>query len=217
MSTSEPTGQSQLDPRLEPLLARSAILHDHLCPRQVLGVRMGLLAADLLGLEVPQSDKRLLTIVETDGCFVDGVSAATGCWIGRRTLRCVDFGKVAATFIDTLTGDAVRIHPAPEARQLAGQYAPEAESRWHAYLLGYQVMPAAELLTVESVRLAVPVAEIISRPDLRAICTTCGEEIFNGREVRQDGMVRCQACAGQEYLLREQTSIAANGARRHER
>jgi formylmethanofuran dehydrogenase subunit E len=45
----------------------------------------------------------LLTILETDGCAADGVSAATGCWVGRRTLRVEDFGKVAATFVDTQT------------------------------------------------------------------------------------------------------------------
>src|SRR3712207_7090667 len=48
------------------------------------------------------------SFVETDGCFADGVSVATGCWLGRRTLRLVDHGKVAATFMDTLTERAVR-------------------------------------------------------------------------------------------------------------
>jgi formylmethanofuran dehydrogenase subunit E len=67
---------------LAALLQQSAALHRHLCPRQVLGVRMGLYAAELLGLALPQSDKRLFTIVETDGCFADGVSVATGCTLG---------------------------------------------------------------------------------------------------------------------------------------
>ncbi len=83
---------------LDELLAASAALHRHLCPRQVLGVQMGRLAAELLQLELPQSDKRLLTIVETDGCFSTGVSVATNCWVGRRTLRVEDYGKVACNF-----------------------------------------------------------------------------------------------------------------------
>ncbi len=65
---------------------------------------MGLLAGRWLGLDVPRDDKRLLTFVETDGCAADGVSSATGCRVGGRTLRVIDFGKVAATFVDTLTG-----------------------------------------------------------------------------------------------------------------
>jgi formylmethanofuran dehydrogenase subunit E len=55
---------------------------------------------------------------------VDGIIAATGCHVGSRTLRILDFGKGAATFIDTYTGDASRIAPNREARALAFDYAP---------------------------------------------------------------------------------------------
>ncbi|MBI3177949.1 MAG: formylmethanofuran dehydrogenase, partial [Chloroflexi bacterium] len=72
---------------LTELLEVSAALHRHLCPRQVLGVRMGMLAGEVLGLDLPQGDKRLFTIVETDGCASDGIATATNCWVGRRTLR----------------------------------------------------------------------------------------------------------------------------------
>jgi formylmethanofuran dehydrogenase subunit E len=64
---------------LEKLLEKSSEGHIHLCPRQVLGARMGLYAGELLGLDLPQDDKRLMVIVETDGCMLDGVGAATGC------------------------------------------------------------------------------------------------------------------------------------------
>src|SRR5439155_26987565 len=90
--------------RLDECLAATAALRHHLCPRQVIGARMGLLAGELLGLELPQADKRLLVIVETDGCAADGVAVACNCWVGRRTLRVEDYGKVAATFVDTHTG-----------------------------------------------------------------------------------------------------------------
>src|SRR5437879_9363273 len=48
------------------------------CPRQVLGIQMGLLPANPLGLDLPPDAKHALAIVETDGCFADGVSVATG-------------------------------------------------------------------------------------------------------------------------------------------
>ncbi|MEW5956125.1 MAG: FmdE family protein [Chloroflexota bacterium] len=73
------------------LLQQSAALHHHLCPRQVLGVRIGLAGANALGLDAPRSDKRLLVLMETDGCGANGVSAATGCWVGRRTMRIFDY------------------------------------------------------------------------------------------------------------------------------
>lgn len=185
--------------QLTELLRESAARHCHLCPRQVLGARMGLRAARLLDLALPQTNKRLLTLVETDGCFADGVSVATGCWVGRRTLRVVDFGKVAATFVDTHTGQAVRLAARRSARGLAADYAPEARGRWEAQLLGYQCMPDALLLDECAVALTTPLAQILSRPGQLAVCQVCGEEIINEREVARAGQVLCRTCAGESY------------------
>lgn len=190
---------------VEELLARSAALHHHLCPRQVLGVRMGLAAGRWLDLELPQQDKRLLTIVETDGCAADGLAVATGCWVGRRTLRVLDFGKIAATLVDTETGRAVRVIPSLQARYQAKAYAPEAGSRWETYLLGYQRMPDDRLLVLQVVELAVSLAEILSREGHRVNCRQCGEEIINEREIIREGVVLCRACAGGRYYHPVQT------------
>jgi len=183
------------------LLEQSAALHRHLCPRQVLGVRMGMLAGKLLGLELPQPKKRLLSIVETDGCFADGVSVATNCWVGRRTLRVVDFGKTAVTFVDTQTETAVRLFPLPTVRELAPDFAPEARNRWESYLLGYQRMPDDLLFGSQSVVLTQSIQAIVSRAGVRVNCEVCGEEILNEREVVREGAVLCQSCAGNGYYL----------------
>jgi len=187
------------DSKLLELLNQSAAMHEHLCPKQVLGVRMGLYAAELLGLELPRFDKRVLTIVETDGCFTDGIAVSTGCRLGHRTLRPVDYGKVAATFVDTVTGNAVRLHPSPSSRPLAARYAPDAPDRWHAYLEGYKVIPAGDLFVAVRVRLTTPVADLVSSPDRRAVCEQCHEEIINGREVESGGHLLCRACATGAY------------------
>lgn len=184
---------------LQDLLRDSARHHRHLCPRQVLGVRMGMFVAALLDLELPQSGKQLLTIAETDGCFVDGVIAATGCHVGRRTLRVEDFGKIAATFIDTHSERAVRIAPRLDIRALARRYAPEARNRWEAQLLGYQRMPDDELLRFQWVTLCTPLAVLIGQTGVRVTCDACGEEIINGREVLRESITLCRACAGEGY------------------
>ncbi len=98
--------------QLQALLERSSRNHDHLCPRQILGVRIGLAGLKSLGFSKPPVDKRLLVILETDGCFADGVIAATGCTVGHRTLRVEDYGKAAAVFVDTETSRAFRLAPA---------------------------------------------------------------------------------------------------------
>lgn len=184
---------------LDDVLRLSAAHHHHLCPRQVLGARMGLLAGAALGLDVPSSDKRLLTIAETDGCAVDGISAATGCYVGRRSLRVVDFGKVAATFIDTRTELAVRIHPHPRCRQAALEAMPHARSRWHAQLEAYRLLPDEALLVLQPVELTVSLARLLSRPGARVGCEACGEEILNEREVVHEGMTLCRGCLGEAY------------------
>jgi formylmethanofuran dehydrogenase subunit E len=184
---------------LTELLNHSAALHDHLCPRQVLGVRMGLYAGALFDMVLPQTRKRLYTFVETDGCFVDGVAVATGCTLGHRTLRLVDYGKVAATFVDTESGRAVRIAPHPLSRARAAQAVPDREGRWQTQLEAYQIMPDAELFQVQEVALNLSLAAIISRPGVRVNCVVCGEEILNERQVLIDGQPLCQSCAGEGY------------------
>ena len=193
---------------LETLLQRTAELHHHLCPRQVIGVRMGMLAEKLLGVELPQAGKRVYAIVETDGCFCDGVSVATNCWVGRRTMRVEDYGKVGVTFVDTGTDDdtvveekstAWRIAPHPDSRANGLRYAAEAENNWKAMLLGYQRVPDEELLVWNPVKLAVSIADIVSRPGLHVLCDNCGEEIMNQREVRSGALTLCRSCANQAY------------------
>jgi formylmethanofuran dehydrogenase subunit E len=186
-------------PALAECIARLAPLHRQLCPRQVLGVRIGLYAGEILGLDLPQTDKQLLTFVETDGCFADGIAAATGCSIGHRTLRVVDYGKVAAVFVDTETPWALRVWPHPRARERTGFYARAALSRWQTQLEAYCVMPSQELMQAERVALAEPAETVVSQPGLRVSCVRCGEEIMNGREVVLQGKAFCRGCVGKRY------------------
>jgi formylmethanofuran dehydrogenase subunit E len=186
---------------LAAILAESAARHDHLCPRQVLGARLGLAGMAALGIQTPKIDKRTLVIAETDGCFIDGLDAATGASVGHRTLRIEDYGKVGATFIDVRPGRAVRLAPLPDIRARAASCVPGARSRYHAQLDAYQIMPDGELFSVCEVALTTPVQTLISRPGVRVNCDSCGEEIINQREVARAGRTLCRACAGGYYAL----------------
>jgi formylmethanofuran dehydrogenase subunit E len=188
---------------LQAILDISAARHKHLCPRQVLGARIGLAGGAALGLALPRQDKRLLIIVETDGCFADGVEAATGCAMGHRTLRLADYGKIGATFVDVKTGTAVRLAPQLDIREKALQYAPEETKHYYAQLVGYQRMPDNELLIIQPVQLSVPVSQIVSRAGVRVNCAECGEEIINEREVVVAGRPLCAACASPAYYTLE--------------
>jgi formylmethanofuran dehydrogenase subunit E len=114
-------------------------------------------------------------------------------------MRVEDYGKVAATFVDTKTGQAVRMAPHAESRRRAHDYATEARNHWEAMLHGYQRMPVDELLVAQPVQLVKTVAEIISHAGRRVNCAHCGEEIVNEREIVQEDIVLCRACAGYGY------------------
>jgi len=187
------------NPEIEYLLRQSAALHRHLCPRQVLGVRLGMHAAQQFPGALPQSDKRILAMVEMDGCFSDGVSVATGCSMGHRTMRLADDGKIAATFIDTRAGQALRIFALPDLRARAAAAAAGARTRWHAYLEAYQHFPAEEMFGQQEVQLNFDIEAMVGRHGPRAVCACCGEEILNQRELKRDGRTLCRSCAGESY------------------
>jgi formylmethanofuran dehydrogenase subunit E len=184
---------------LQELLARSAASHHNLCPRQVLGVRMGMLAGKTLGLDLPQEDKRLFAFVECDGCGMGGIAAATGCLVERRTMRVLDYGKLAATFVDTHTRRAIRISPKPGCREAAAQASTEVDNSWQQQLEAYQTLPDEDLFVVQPVELTVSLEAIISQPNLRVCCDACQEEITNQREVILDGRTLCRPCASGSY------------------
>ena len=114
------------------LLQTSAEAHGHLCPGQVVGVRMAMLGCRLIGLDEPtrlDQIKKLIVYVEMDRCTADAVAHVTGVKLGRRSLKFVDYGIMAATFVNLETDRAYRILSTEESRDLAALYAPEAESK----------------------------------------------------------------------------------------
>src|SRR5437588_10491654 len=125
---------------LDELLEECERLHGHICPGQLLGVRMALLGCRLIGLEDPRvSDrKKLLVWVEIDRCMADAVGAVTGVRLGRRSLKYLDYGKVAATFFNTETGVAVRIVAREESRALADARHPEIKNKKERQLRTYE-------------------------------------------------------------------------------
>ncbi len=185
--------------KLQTILQESSSHHSHLCPRQILGVRIGLAGVLALGFDEPPTQKRLLVITETDGCFADGLIAATACTLGHRTLRVEDFGKTAATFVDTQTGQSIRVAPSLDIRQKAYAYSSDKRGHYLAQFQAYQIMPDSEMFTITPVSLNTSVEAIFSRPGMRVTCDVCGEEIMNEREIKNNGLNLCFFCTGESY------------------
>jgi formylmethanofuran dehydrogenase subunit E len=162
---------------------------------------MGLAGLTTIGVKAPVTDHTALVIIETGGCFADGIRVATGATVGHRTLRVEDLGKIAATFTNLITDTSLRLAPKQDVRTKALEYSSEEHRYYFAQLKGYQVMPDEELFTFQRVELLIPASQIISRQNARAHCAVCGEEIINEREVVVDNTVMCQTCAHGSYYL----------------
>ncbi len=185
----------------EKLLQESVRTHGHLCPGQVLGVRMSVLGLREIGISDPKGKDRksIIVYVEMDRCATDAVQSVTGCSLGRRTMKFMDYGKMAATFLNIETGRAVRVIANEESRQNAKEYLPEPGNKYEAQLEAYKIMPDDELFYLMEVHVKMNPEDMPGRPLSRIKCDSCGEYVQDLREVYKDGKVLCRPCAGSGY------------------
>jgi formylmethanofuran dehydrogenase subunit E len=185
---------------LEEYLELAAQSHGHMCPGQVLGVRMAMAGLSALGIDDPAKHrKRLVTFVEIDRCAADAVALVTGCRLGKRSLKFLDYGKVAATFADLESGKAVRVVARDDSRAKAKGMFPELSDPAKQQLAAYKVMDDAALFAVQRVRAKLGPQDLPGRPRSRVKCEQCGEGVNDGRQRRVDGRVLCRNCAGESY------------------
>jgi formylmethanofuran dehydrogenase subunit E len=173
--------------------------HGHMCPGQVLGVRMAILGCRLIGIEEPQRGKRLIVFVEIDRCAADAINTVTGCRLGKRTLKYRDFGKLAASFLNTETKEAVRVVALESSRELARDCFGHLPNKKEQQLEAYKTLPDEKLFFWQRVRVTLPDWDRPGHPLARVKCDECGEGINDHREIARDGRVICRACAGERY------------------
>lgn len=184
------------------LLEECGRLHGHICPGQLLGVRMSLLGCRLVEISDPRGAdrKRLIVWVEIDRCMADAVGAVAGVSLGRRSLKFLDYGKVAASFLNQQTGKAVRVVALDSSRALADSLYPDVASKKERQMLAYRELPDEALFKVEAVSIQLGEYDLPGHPKSRITCSKCFEGINDGREVRVDRQdVLCRPCAGTPY------------------
>lgn len=182
---------------LEEILVECEQLHGHMCAGQLLGARMALLGCRLVGLNDPRGADRRKTIVwvEIDRCMADAVSAATGVRLGKRSLKYIDYGKVAATFLNTETKKAVRVVARESSRALADEKFPSIANKRERQFRAYSEATDEELFASEFVLLELNEMDAPGSPRSRVTCAVCKEGVNDGREVmRPDGSVVCRGC-----------------------
>jgi formylmethanofuran dehydrogenase subunit E len=175
---------------LEEDLAAAQAFHGHLCHGMVMGVRMARYACRELGIDDPPSYRDLVVYVEMDRCASDAVSVVTGVTLGRRRLKWVDYGKLAATFIDLGTGRALRLAPRPEVPHGGRDMNP---------LEYWKSWTDEQLFSVTPVQVSIPDEDKPGRPVRTVVCARCGERVQDAREVVREGETLCRACAEGAY------------------
>ena len=168
---------------------RAVSYHGHLCSGQCIGVKMARLGLKTLGLDPDVNPKNIYVFVECDRCPADSIGIVTGTRVGKRTYRAMDFGKIAATFVNLDTKEAVRIwrhtrrHPA------------EGEDM----ITFYENLPDDEIFRIQRVNVDLKPCDLPGPPVEIQICENCGEDITDSRHVVKDGKILCKACAGGSY------------------
>ena len=184
---------------LDQYLDDAALAHGHICAGQVLGVRLAMLGLRELGIDDPVRErKRIVTYVEIDRCMTDAVALVAGCRLGSRALKFLDWGKVAATFLDLQTGRAVRIVAREDSKKRAVEMFPALDKE-KGQQQAYRVIPEEELFDKQWVRVEIHPEDLPGFKGPRVACAECGEGINFKREVSVNGRTLCRACAGERY------------------
>ncbi|MEN8142190.1 MAG: FmdE family protein [Thermodesulfobacteriota bacterium] len=184
------------------LLEKSTAIHGHICAGQVIGVRMAMLGLKAIKIKDPRGldRKKFYVLVEIDRCATDAIQTVTGCTLGKRSLKWLDYGIMAASFVNLDTGEAVRITALEESRELSKKYHPEIEDKYQRQLAAYRVMPDDELFKVQQVKVDIPEEDMPGRPLRRIQCESCGDWVQDCREVEKAGQLLCRSCATGRYF-----------------
>ncbi len=187
----------------EKLLASSVAAHGHLCAGQVVGVRMALLGLRLLNFDAPPTLpqlKRLLVYVEMDRCTGDAVAHTTQVKLGRRSLKFLDYGIMAATFVDLDTSRAFRVISTEESRYLAAIYAPLEPEKVRQQVQAYKIMPDSVMFRVQEVKVDLTPFDLPGPTRRKVSCSQCGQVVRDHRELEREGQILCKPCAGGAYF-----------------
>ncbi len=187
---------------LEQDLTDAQAYHGHLCHGMVMGVRMARYGCRSLGIDEPRSYRDLVVYVEMDRCASDAVGVVAGVTLGRRRLKWVDYGKMAATFVDLATGEAVRIAPRKEVPHAGREDDP---------LVLWKDWADEDLFSCTPVTMEIPLQDLPGRPVRSVECAVCGETVQDGRDIELEGETLCRACAGEAYYWTVEDAGAGAG------
>jgi formylmethanofuran dehydrogenase subunit E len=164
--------------------------HGHVCTGIVLGTRMSLAAMRYLGLDPHQQNRNILAYAEIDRCMTDAVMVITGCSLGRRTLKHIDYGKFAVTLINQDSGIAVRAIVKEDFSR---------KDNMDETIRLIASISDERLITLQTVQVDISEYDLPGFPRRSAVCAVCGEQVMDGRDIIRNGVTLCRGCTGGNY------------------
>jgi formylmethanofuran dehydrogenase subunit E len=135
-----------------------------------------------------------------DRCTADAITHVTGVKLGRRSLKFMDYGIMAATFVNLETGKAFRVLSTDESRELVPFYALGISGESQRQLEAYQRMPDSVLFRVHQVQVVVDEFDLPGPTRRKIPCARCGQVVRDNREVGVEGIPLCRPCAYGAYF-----------------
>ncbi|MBI4644042.1 MAG: formylmethanofuran dehydrogenase [Deltaproteobacteria bacterium] len=168
---------------------------------------MAMLGLRLLDFEAPPTYpqlKQLIVFIEMDRCTGDAVAFVTNAKLGRRSLKFMDYGIMAATFLNLESGKAFRVISTEESRELAQMYVPQETDKRQAQMESYRIMPDSVMFRVQRVKVDLTPFDLPGPTRRKALCMKCGQVVRDGREEIWDGQAYCRPCARGAYFTEAQ-------------
>lgn len=154
--------------------------HGHECPGLAIGFRAAKIASEKMNLKFSQ-DEEIVCITENDACGVDAIQVITGCTLGKGNLILKDTGKMAFTFINRESSQALRLMLKHDEREME-----RAERQ--QYILE---APSENVFKIVKVDLELPEK---AKRFTTIICEECSEGAPEHKIRIQDGKKVCLDC-----------------------
>jgi formylmethanofuran dehydrogenase subunit E len=211
-------------------LTEAGVVHGHYCPGLAAGVLAGYTAMTHLAakrgkpielLAASNGFEQLVSVIEINSCFADGVQHVTGCTLGNNSLIYKDLGKTALSCALRGTSTGVRVVVKPGFEQKLRDMDPEFARLFDRVVREHerdeQLMKSftkvsrnlSFSLLEESVQQLFEVSEVdIDLPDYArmensVVCSSCAEEVMETKT--EAGL--CRDCARVSYSMIDGSGI----------
>jgi formylmethanofuran dehydrogenase subunit E len=183
-------------------LEEAGEFHGEICGGINIGTRMAIQGMKAIGIYDPKGKdrKNLMVFVEIDRCPTDAIIAVTGCHPGKRTMKILDYGKMAATFINLKTNKAVRV----SSKNRQGDVIKDREMIENEPMKeNFSLLPDEELFILTEVKVQLNPEDLPGRPVRSVPCALCGERVLDMKDVEINGKFYCIPCAGKKNYYTE--------------